>query len=90
MDMIDAMHSNVSAIPDAESPLTEDALDMVSGGGLITDVAGFAADTVKGGIHYVAKGVGMFLDADQVGGRQMHNFEDKVPALVDKIVNKIL
>lgn len=88
--MIDNMNSNVSTVLDVESPMTEDALDMVSGGGLITDVAGFVADTVKGGIHYAAKGVGMFMDADQVGGRQMHNFEDKVPAFVDKIVNKII
>jgi hypothetical protein len=79
-----------SSISERGAQLSDDVLDTVSGGGLITGAVDLVASGVKTGIHYAAKGVGMFMDADQVGGRSMHNFQDSVPALVDKIVDKII
>ena len=80
----------VSHVCERGAPLSDDVLDAVSGGGLITGAVDLVASGVKTGIHYAAKGVGMFMDADQVGGRSMHNFQDSVPAFVDKIVDKII
>ena len=79
-----------SCVSELGAALSDDTLEAVSGGGLITGAVDLVASGIKTGIHYAAKGVGMFMDADQVGGRSMHNFQDSVPAFVDKIVDKII
>ena len=88
--MTNGFNVTTSQVSERGAPLSDDVLDAVNGGGLITGAVDLLATGVKTGIHYAAKGVGMFMDADQVGGRSMHNFQDKVPAFVDKIVDKII
>lgn len=66
--------------------LSDDTLDMVAGGGLISDVGQFATKVVKGAVHYAALGTGHLMDAET------HNkpFHKKLPAFFDGLMDKLL
>ena len=65
--------------------LSDDTLDRVAGGGLISDVGQFATTVVKGAVHYADLAASHIKDAESY----TRTYDKTVPALFDRLMKTL-